>query len=168
MNFLLKGTRDKDISGGLGGQMLYLSSMKIHFVCVGNTFRSRLCEAYLKSLKIKDLEVTSSGVKASTNENGNIAWDTKVILEKHGILSFASESWVQTDSEVIEDKDLIIFMEQMQYDFCSNLHLKIPNFEIWNIKDIDNRVTPEIVLEQAEEIFLRIKNLVDDLAKKLN
>lgn len=142
--------------------------MKIHFVCVGNTFRSRLAEAYLNSLQIKGIEVSSSGVRANTNENGNIAWDTKVILENHGILNFASENWVQTSSEVIEDKDLVIFMEQMQYDFCANLHAKIPNFEIWNIQDIDNRENQQIVLEQAEKIFLHIKNLVDDLVKRLN
>jgi len=36
--------------------------IKIHFVCRGNVYRSVLAEGYLKSKKIKNLEVTSSGI----------------------------------------------------------------------------------------------------------
>jgi protein-tyrosine-phosphatase len=38
--------------------------MRVHFVCTGNLYRSRMAEAYLRSKAIPGLEVTSSGVLA--------------------------------------------------------------------------------------------------------
>ena len=39
--------------------------IKVHFVCNGNIFRSRLAEAYAKSLGLGQLEISSSGVVAA-------------------------------------------------------------------------------------------------------
>jgi protein-tyrosine-phosphatase len=38
--------------------------MRVHFICRGNVYRSRIAEAYLKSLELEGLEVLSSGTIA--------------------------------------------------------------------------------------------------------
>jgi len=149
--------------------------MKIHFICSGNTNRSRMAEAYLRSKNIKGLEVSSSGIYATHNLNGSLSSYARLVLEKAGILEFASKNWQQTTKEILEDKDLIIFMAQNHFDFCkNNFGYNLGNYLIWNIKDVD--YNPEGDTEEErhfkamedEEIFKSIVTKVDELISSLN
>lgn len=70
--------------------------MKIQFVCVGNTFRSRIAEAYLKSKKIPDLTVSSSGIRDDRDLNGSVCNYTVQILSKNNLIHYLSRGWVMT------------------------------------------------------------------------
>ncbi len=50
-----------------------MTAMIIHFICRGNSFRSIIAEAYVNSLKFKNLKATSSGTTAAVDRAGNLA-----------------------------------------------------------------------------------------------
>jgi protein-tyrosine-phosphatase len=137
--------------------------MKIHFVCSGNTFRSRLAEAYLNSKKIASLDISSSGIEAERNLDGSITWYAMRIIKYNGLVSFMSDFWQQTTKELIEGNDLVIFMEKNHYDFCKSFLTPDQKYEIWNIEDIDDPVIEKEIesIKKSEEIFDKIKEEVD-------
>lgn len=149
--------------------------MKIHFVCTGNTFRSRLAENYLKSKKIKNLEVSSSGIKASNNVNGVISWYAQRIMKKEGIIPENPKSWQETTKEILDDQDLVVFIKKEHYDFCKNkLGFNSDNYEVWDIPDITVSVlkTEELdddvrEIKKSELIFNKIKDRVNSLISRL-
>ncbi len=135
--------------------------MKIHFVCNGNTFRSRLAEAYLISKDVKGNNVSSSGIEASRNLDGPICRYTEKILLKNDLLKYASKIWTLTTKEILDEQDLIIFMTKKQFLYCTKtLGYNGKNYEIWNIQDVF------IPFDFAvETIFNKIKMKVDTLNK---
>ena len=141
--------------------------MKIQFVCTGNTFRSRIAEAYLKSKNVPNLIISSSGIKAEENINGPVCDYTVSILEKNNLLSFLSKKWTQASKEGIEKQDLVIFLDNTHYEFCCNyLHCNISNYEIWYIKDMPEEIRKiprdeNKVRVFAENNFKEIKEKID-------
>lgn len=136
--------------------------MKIQFVCTGNTFRSRLAEAYLKSKNIPGLIVSSSGVAAEKNLNGSVSDYTVCILDKYDLIQYLSETWRVTNKEDLENQDLVIFIESIHYNFCINtLHCNIPHYEIWGIPDIKSEFLLNTL--SVESIFEKIKEKVNRL-----
>ncbi len=144
--------------------------MKIQFVCSGNTFRSRLAEAYLKSKKISGLTVSSSGVRAERNLNGPICEYSVRLSQEAGIGDYLSPVWIQTTKSDIEVQDLIIFMDSSDYEYCRNeLNCKLPNYEIWGIPDVpDSAIAEEAkddekIMIYARSSFNMIKDKTDSL-----
>ena len=143
--------------------------MKIHFVCRGNTFRSRLAEAYLKSKKIPSLTVSSSGIEAKRNLNGAIGGYTVDLLEEEGLEKYASLHWIQSTKEIIENQDVVIFMSAKQYDFCrAELGCDLKAYEIWSIADMPDELLAvnggdqKKAVHFAQETFALIKSRVDE------
>jgi protein-tyrosine-phosphatase len=148
--------------------------MHIHFVCSGNTNRSRLAEAYLNSKKIKDLQASSSGIFADKDKNSNITFFAKKILKTAGILSFTSKSWQKTTKRILRSVDLVVFMKRLHFDYVKNELGFVPkNYYIWNIEDVPDNLTgdklkiKQLKLALDEEIFIYIKKAVDKLLKDL-
>lgn len=144
--------------------------MKIQFICCGNTFRSRLAEAYLKSKNIPGIMVTSSGIKADRNLNGPVCDYTVRLLKADNLLQYMSENWVVTVEKNIILQDLVIFMDKIDYDFCHNeLDCSISNYEIWSIPDVPDDVLKETprddakIMDIARDRFELIKDKVDFL-----
>lgn len=144
--------------------------MKIQFVCTGNTYRSRLAEAYLKSKNISGLIVSSSGIAADRNLNGPIDDYTVLVLEKDNLIQFLSKTWRVTNKADLENQDLVIFLESVHYEFCINtLHCDIPKYEIWNIPDIPSNLLGKTlrniteIIPVVESTFEKIKECVDQL-----
>src|SRR3989344_7471293 len=144
--------------------------MKIHFVCTGNVFRSRLAEAYLKSKNIADLVISSSGTEAQNNIGKSIEKYTVIVSKNHNIEQFLSDYWVQTAKEGIEQQDLVIFMQPIHYEFCHDrLGCKLGNYEIWDVQDIPDELsekTPvdmDTIIALAEDGFQKIKSGIDTL-----
>ncbi len=59
--------------------------MLILFVCMGNSYRSRLAEAYMNSLGLPGIVVGSAGVFAAENLNGPITKYAKDLIHEHGL-----------------------------------------------------------------------------------
>ena len=152
--------------------------MNIHFVCAGNTNRSRMAEAYLNSKKIPNVTASSSGIRAEDNLNGPICSYSKHILEENNIINFTSSTWTQCSNKIISTADIVIFMQPEYLEYVQK-ELKISplHYEIWNIPDVPVRDTPlgeqvDVTLETErlaydEKIYGMIVEKVDDLIHRL-
>jgi len=142
--------------------------MTIHFVCKGNTFRSRLAEAYLNSKQLPNLKVISSGTEAEKNELGPVSWFAQRIIQDNNLIPFEKPVWEQTTKLLLEVGDLTIFMHQNIYDFCVKcFDFNGKNFQIWEIPDIRTHLltfAEEVQkMEATGKIFKEIQQKIDQL-----
>ncbi len=149
--------------------------MWVHFICSGNTNRSRLAEAYFNSKRISGITTTSSGIYADNNSNGDICEYSLKILEENHILQYTAKSWTKTSREVLQENDLIIFIQLEHFEFVKNKLDYIPvNYEIWDIPDIPSsgffrtKKVRARQLEADKKIFELIKVKVNELIEKLD
>ena len=152
--------------------------MHIHFICTGNVFRSRLAEAYLRSLKHPKIsKVSSSGIQASHNKWGPITWYAARIINNYNLHSFVTHTWSETTDDQIRNADVIIFIDKSHFDHVAKKHnLENKTYEIWNIPDLGEfGFTKDKIsftddnkrMRLAEEIFKEIQKKVNSLLKKL-
>jgi protein-tyrosine-phosphatase len=144
--------------------------VKLHIVCTGNTFRSRLAEAYINSKEIKGLHVSSSGTRASGNHTGPITWFGMKILKEHGLVKYMSNHWNQTTKKVLDENDFIIFMEHSHLDWCrENVGYKGDNHVVLNVADVfpDKQKTVFDDVMETEEIFSELKYKIDKLLPEI-
>ena len=103
-----------------------MEERKIIFVCTGNTCRSPMAEAVLRSelrrLNIRDAAVFSAGLKAS--ENGNINPNSAAVLSENG-LSIDNFSSRELDPDMLGKAYAIICMTDRQRDILMDMR--------WNI-----------------------------------
>lgn len=158
--------------------MIQLAAMKIHFVCTGNTFRSRLAEAYLRSKNVRSLEVSSSGIKAHENRNGPITWYAARLIKHHNLVAHMSFTWTKTGPEHLEDADIVIFMDKAHHHHSrKDLGFTARRYEIWNVPDLEDlgfdtetgtSIDEDVARMLAtEKIFSQIKQKVDRFIKTL-
>ena len=145
--------------------------MTVHFICTGNSFRSRLAEAYLNSKQLKNIKVISSGT-ATNKRNGPIGWPTERIFQNTDLTLFMSPISIQTTKELLDKGDLTIFMKQNHYDFAKSLGFLSQNYQIWDVEDLifsdyDGENKDMKIINASEEIFKIIKGKVDELAQNL-
>lgn len=145
--------------------------MHIHFVCKGNTFRSKTAESYARKIikynELDNVEVSSSGCKAKNNWNGPVTWIALRLIKNNKLLPFLKLGWIQTSQEIINSVDFIVFMHSNVEELCKT-KFKIGNeYVVWDISDID---LPMGTLEEdyegmlkSEDIFDKIKSNVDAL-----
>ncbi len=146
--------------------------MTIHFICKGNTFRSRLAEAYLNSKELPNIKAVSSGVAASLNQCGPVSWYAQRIIQHHHLIPYEKPVWDQTTRPLLEEGDFTVFMDNDVYTYCTEkFGYKPENFEVWDIKDTDstfNSSSEEIKKVQfTEGVFEEIKNRINQLLPKL-
>jgi protein-tyrosine-phosphatase len=128
--------------------------MKIHFICRGNVYRSRMAEAYGKSLIGSDsgIEISSSGIHADLCLNGRVDQAAVEALKEDNIEDLLSPTWHQTTQEVLDNADLIIFMTKSVYSDAEEYY-DIDNSKIliWNIPDTDG-IYP-LIKQQVDRLF---------------
>lgn len=143
--------------------------LRLHFVCLGNVYRSRLAVAYLRSRQLPGIEASSSGVQARYNHYGPIARWTRLTAERHGLVPYLEPEWTQTTPQLLARADKIVFMHRSVYE----LAVEMFGFDrskclIWDIADI-GPVTEakgeEVVRAAAEAGFAKIHQLVDELVE---
>ena len=141
--------------------------MKIHFVCTGNIYRSRLAEAYLNSRRVRGLQVFSSGIGAGLNGDAAISPYAAAVLNKYGLSSYASAHWQRTTPELVQASDVLVFMESEHRRFCEKwIEATRQRIEVWEIEDVgpvDAREIPNIV----ERTFGIIRQRTDSLLSGL-
>ena len=112
--------------------------MVIHFICRGNTHRSRLAEAYAGSFtaQIPDVAVVSSGIEADRDLNGPIVPFVKRTLEKDNVLQFTRRTWTQTTQPMIDGSDILIFMSDDVFeDAMERFKIPVERSQTWQIPD---------------------------------
>jgi protein-tyrosine-phosphatase len=156
--------------------------MHIHFVCSGNSYRSRLAEAYLKSkLSDKEIAVSSSGTEAEKHKfgNGPICWYAMRLMKRKKLISYMSWKERQTSKEILKDVDLLICMRQSHLDFCQNELGYIGKFEVWEIPDlnevdgfvssVDPGIETDVIhIKLTEETYELITEKVNNLVLNTN
>lgn len=142
--------------------------MIIHFVCLGNIYRSRLAEAYLNSKKLPNVTVISSGINAFDNNNRPISWLTQRLFEVYKLVPFQKSNWTQTTKQLLDSADLTIFFADEFYQYCvNNFEYNSTNFEIWEIKDLDRSMKDHMEkMKKTEETFEMIRQKVDSLIER--
>ena len=111
--------------------------MKIHFVCTGNIYRSRLAEAYCASRCGPGIEVFSSGIGAGLNGDAPISPYAADVLTKYGLDSYAARRWQRTTAALVQASDVLVFMESGHHHFCSNwIEPTRHRVEVWEIEDV--------------------------------
>ena len=143
-----------------------INKKTIHFICSGNTYRSRLAEAYFNSKQIKEFKAISSGINATELAIYPVRWYTEKISEENKLEKHLSPTWRQTSASLIEASDLLIFLSQDVFDQCSNFQSKVP-YEIWNISDLDLKKPDILIIKDSKTTYSKIKKNVNFLLKNL-
>lgn len=151
--------------------------MLVHFVCIGNTYRSRLAEALLNSHGLPDLRAASSGIRAAENLNGPVSWYALRLLKNAGLIPYMAPHWTQTTPEALAGCDLVVFMEEACLRFCeTECHFARRSYEIWEVPDVNDPRFPEqqappgdelAVMAITERTFRRLKAEVAALVERV-
>jgi len=143
--------------------------MNIHFVCRGNTYRSRLAEAYFNSLALPNWSAISSGIEATRDLNGPITPYAAKVIADHGLTLYGKSGWTQSTKEDLEASDIVVFLNEDVYrDCCHVINPELKKFYVWGIEDVE--VIPDDRSEMdpiTEAIFARIVEEINGLVKTL-
>ena len=105
--------------------------MKILFVCTGNSFRSPVAAALLKTLR-GDLEADSAG----THPASIIAPNAKRLLKRRNAAKNLKKTPEGVDQKNLEEYDLIVAMEEEHKNHLINMHPHLKEkITVWNIDD---------------------------------
>ena len=142
--------------------------MLIHFVCLGNIYRSRLAETYLSSKQLPDVTVISSGINATDNHQRPISWLTQRLYEVYKLVPFQKSLWTQTTKELLDSADLTIFFANEYHQYCvDNFGYSSNDFEIWEVEDLDGSIKEHVEkIQKTEETYELIRQKVDDLVER--
>lgn len=110
--------------------------LRIHFICRSNIWRSRIAEAYAKSLLKDDdnIIISSSGIEAGRNLEGDISAYTRQVLEMDNLWTHAKPKWTQTSQALIDGSDQIVFLDNDIFEDAKSL-FNIPKAKtiVWRI-----------------------------------
>lgn len=150
---------------------------KIHFICVGNVYRSRLAEAYFNFCEVAGIKAISSGIHAQNDSAGPICWYSERIILNNALVSFMSAHWKQTTRYLLETSDLNIFMDQSVFDVARNsLGYFGTNYRVWDIPDFECKSHKDPkdaeaydikLMEKSEATYILIKQNIKDLIEEL-
>jgi len=124
------------------------------FVCVENSCRSQMAEAFFNSLAPSGLRATSAGTKPSERVNPQA-----VAVMKEIELDISEKRTKLLTSEMIEKADRIITMG-CGADVCPAAFL--PKIEDWKIEDPADQPV-EKFREVRDEIRRRVEKLVEEM-----
>ena len=141
--------------------------MNIHFICRGNILRSLVAETYLKSLGLKEINVTSSGTNVNWEDEKERQYfsNTLKLLNTHGIKAHVKNLPEQLTQLRADNNDITICMNQRVIDEAGAI-VQLPNDVVnWNIVDIGegHRTVESDKEAYLEEIYDEITQKVDEL-----
>jgi protein-tyrosine-phosphatase len=137
--------------------------MRIHFVCTGNIYRSRLAEAYCNSRRLPGIHVFSSGIRAGLEGDIPISPYAADLLTQYGLNRYAAAHWQRTSEELVRASDVLVFMEPEHQRFCDEwIEAMRQRIEVWGIEDVGPIDAVEIPNE-VERTFGIICQRIDTL-----
>lgn len=148
--------------------------MKIHYICRGNVVRSLMAETYTRSLRIPDIETSSSGTVADRHRDRDFTIKhrkrTIELLSRHDLDRFAKSASNQLTQEVVDAQDLIICVNDRAYNEATDIVNLPPDTMIWHVDDIGEGqriLSNEDRTQYEEAIYDEIKSNVDALLNDL-
>lgn len=141
--------------------------MRIHFICTGNIYRSRLAEAYCASRCGTGIEVLSSGIRAGCNGDGRISPYAADILANYALASYAAAHWRRTTAALVRASDVLVFMEGEHHRFCEDwIEPERQRIEVWDVEDVGPIQASEIP-NKVDRTFGIIRQRTDALLAAL-
>ena len=141
--------------------------MRIHFICTGNIYRSRLAEAYCVSRGVAGTEVFSSGIGAGRDGDAPISPYAADLLTRYGLSPYAAAHWQRTTPALVAASDVLVFMEAEHYDYCERwIEPLRQRVEVWGIEDVGMIAAAEIP-NKVERTFAMIRQRTDALLRAL-
>ena len=141
--------------------------MRIHFICTGNIYRSRLAEAYCASRCAPGTHVSSSGIGAGRDGDASISPYAADLLNQFGLDSFAAATWQRTTRDLVQASDVLVFMESEHRRFCEDwIESARQRIEVWEVTDIGPTPVAEIPAN-VERTFGVIRQRTDALLASL-
>ena len=124
----------------------------VHFVCRGNTYRSRLAAAYFTELVGDQFKVTSSGINTHRAIVKTAEKYTKAVAKlyklKHGI----DAPKTQTTNVLLGEADVIVFMNKDVYDDArKEYEFDIRKSLVWHVADVDPELKRRKQAEDGEK-----------------
>jgi protein-tyrosine-phosphatase len=142
-------------------------AIKIHFICTGNIYRSRLAEAYCASRCGPGIQVFSSGIAAGLNGDAPISPYAADVLAKYGLDSYAAARWQRTTAALVQASDVVVFLESEHRRFCESwIEPARQRIEVWEIEDVGPVDAAEIA-NKVERTFGVIRQRTDTLLTTL-
>jgi len=146
----------------------------IHFVCQGNTFRSRLAAAYIHTLLDDRFVVSSSGVGADISTSGIQTSEsyTKATAKAHKLSYEINTHKTQTTDKLLNDADVIIFMSKAVYNNALNSYtFDLRKTLVWDVHDVTVAAKDHALAQHSEQalvdlaapIFRKIRHLCTEL-----
>jgi protein-tyrosine-phosphatase len=143
-------------------------AVRIHFICTGNVYRSRLAEAYCTSRCVPGVYVSSSGIKAGLNGDASISPYAANMLANYNLDSYAAAHWQRTTAALLQASDVLVFMESEHYRFCESwIEPSRQRIEVWEIEDVGPVDAGEIT-SKVEHAFAIIRQRTDTLLTALD
>jgi protein-tyrosine-phosphatase len=141
--------------------------MRIHFICTGNIYRSRLAEAYSNSKCGSGINVFSSGIGAGLNGSLPISPYAADILARFALTSYAAPHWQRTTEALVRASDVLVFMETEHRQYCENwIEPARQAVEVWGIEDVGPIPAWEIA-PKVERTFAIIRQRTEALLANL-
>lgn len=112
---------------------------KIHFVCRGNAYRSRLAAAYMATLLDGRFTISSSGIAANQFKEVKTSEPyAKATAKAHKLTYEIDKRKTQTTNKLLEAADAIIFMNKDVYDDAlKEYEFDIRKCLVWDVVDVD-------------------------------
>lgn len=143
--------------------------MNIYLICTGNTCRSPMAEAILRSKKIENVKVRSAGISAF--DGIPISENAKTLIENADMPYTETSSMVTVEN--VDWADYILTMtdahKQMLFHLFPQARQKIYTLKGFIGPDIDENVQDPYGgnLETYRQTFEELSGLMDDLERKL-
>jgi protein-tyrosine-phosphatase/isopentenyldiphosphate isomerase len=142
--------------------------MLIHFVCSGNSFRSRLAEAYAKSLHIPGLQFISSGTHSYMDPYNHLSPQCKLVLNHKKLTTYASKEKTQLTQELIDKSDLVVCINRAVYHEALAENIKFPpRTYIWDINDISEFTQEEQLQIANQQVPLRVQKIFEHIQQHI-
>jgi protein-tyrosine-phosphatase len=142
--------------------------MRVHVICNGNAYRSRLAEACLTALDL-GVEVMSSGVRADARRHQNAPRVTDYVnrvLARHELPLITHEP-VQLTQEMLDRGDLLVAVNPVVIDNMRAAFRLPDGIRVWDISDFDEQTERTDVDEHTEHILAKIQRHAEALAAEL-
>ncbi len=151
------------VTAGLAAQQFLFKKKTVLFLCVHNTFRSQMAEAYFnKFAREKGLrwQAKSAGFLAADKINEKAI----ILMAEEGIdLADKKPKLLQKEMTEAADKIVVVCKECEEKGLCTALPKTEKDIEYWRL---DNPA--EMELDQAREIRNQVKEKTLNLINNLN